>query len=195
MELIKSYITDLLYTLDQLPPEPIERAISILHEARLNQRQVFIMGNGGSAATASHFTFNLGENTRRQGWPNFKVLGLTDNMALLSAYANDEGYENVFVQRLASFISPGDVVIGISSIENSPNVVEAIRLAKKVKATTIGFTGFEKGLLHSLVDINLCVSNRSVEQVEDIHLMMEHLICKALREEVFQPFRRTRASM
>jgi D-sedoheptulose 7-phosphate isomerase len=187
MEIIKSYITDLQSTLDQLSFELIERVITILHEARLNDRQVFIMGNGGSASTASHFACDLGKNTRREGWPNFKVLALTDNMAVFSAYANDEGYENVFVQQLASFIRRGDVVIGISTSGNSPNVVNAIRLAKEVKATTIGLTGFQNGQLCSLVDINLHVSNGCIEQVEDIHLMLEHMICKALRENLSTP--------
>ncbi|HEY5572265.1 MAG TPA: SIS domain-containing protein [Anaerolineales bacterium] len=178
----RKYITELQITLDRLPVETIELVISMLHEARLSNRQIFIMGNGGSASTASHFVCDLGKNTRWRGLPNFRVMGLTDNMALFSALANDEGYENVFAQQLASFIHPGDIVIGISTSGNSANVVNAIKLANQVGAMTIGFTGFDSGQLGPLLDINIHVPSDSIEQVEDIHLMLEHLICKALLE-------------
>jgi D-sedoheptulose 7-phosphate isomerase len=168
--------------LARLPQEPIKEVIMLLHDARINNRQVFIMGNGGSASTASHFVCDLAKNTRKEGWSHFRVIGLTDNMALLSAYANDEGYENVFVQQLASFIQPKDVVIAISTSGNSPNVLEATKLANERKAKTIGFTGFDGGQLGNMVDINLHVPSDNIEQVEDIHLMYEHLICTVLRQ-------------
>ena len=187
MEEIRSYITSLQQTLSQLPLEIIEKVIVVLEGARLNNRKVFILGNGGSASTASHFVCDLAKNTRKAGFPNFRVIGLTDNMAIFSALANDEGYENVFAQQLASFVEPGDVVIGISTSGNSPNVIRAIELANRFKATTIGFTGFDSGLLGSLVDINLHVPSNSIEHVEDIHLVLEHLICKALREKPATP--------
>lgn len=178
----RKYITELQLTLSRLPVDLIERVISILHDTRLRNRQVFIMGNGGSASTASHFVCDLEKNTRRGGWPNFRVIGLTDNMAIFSALANDEGYESVFAQQLASFVQQGDIVIGISTSGNSPNVINAIKLANEMGAKTIGFTGFDSGQLGSLVDINLHVPSNSIEQVEDIHLMFEHLICKTLLE-------------
>jgi D-sedoheptulose 7-phosphate isomerase len=182
MDYVKSYMSKLQETLDYLPLDLLNQVIYILHEARLNRRQIFIMGNGGSAATASHFVADLAKNTRRPGWPDFRVIGLTDNMAIFSALANDEGYENVFVQQLASFVEPEDVVIGISASGNSSNVLRAIDLANQVGAVTIGFTGFNGGILGTLVDIHLHVDSDVIEHVEDIHLMFEHLICKALRE-------------
>jgi D-sedoheptulose 7-phosphate isomerase len=182
MDYVKSYMSKLQETLDYLPLDLLNHVIYILHEARLNRRQIFIMGNGGSAATASHFVADLAKNTRRPGWPDFRVIGLTDNMAIFSALANDEGYENVFVQQLASFVEPEDVVIGISASGNSSNVLRAIDLANQVGAVTIGFTGFNGGILGTLVDIHLHVDSDVIEHVEDIHLMFEHLICKALRE-------------
>ncbi len=102
-------------------------------------------------------------------------------MAIFSAYANDEGYENVFCNQLDSLLMPDDVVVGISASGNSPNVLKAIELANSRGATTIGFTGFNGGRLASIVDVNLNVSSNSIEQVEDIHLMLEHLITKVLR--------------
>lgn len=182
MDYVKSYMSKLQETLEYLPLDLLNQVIYILHEARLNRRQIFIMGNGGSAATASHFVADLAKNTRRPGWPDFRVIGLTDNMAIFSALANDEGYENVFVQQLASFVEPEDVVIGISASGNSSNVLRAIDLANQVGAVTIGFTGFNGGILGTLVDIHLHVASDVIEHVEDIHLMFEHLICKALRE-------------
>lgn len=186
MNFIQSYIGDLKETLDNLSQEEIEQVLDLLHEARLNNQQVFILGNGGSASTASHFVCDLGKNTRVKGSPNFRVMGLSDNMAMFSALANDEGYENVFAQQLANHIQQDDIVIGISTSGNSPNVVNAIRLANSVGAKTIGFTGFDSGELGSLVDIDLHVPSHSIEQVEDIHLVLEHLITKALREKAMQ---------
>ncbi len=178
------YIKELQGTLDLLPIDLVDEAISILHQARVSNRQVFIMGNGGSASTASHFVCDLAKNTKRQGWPHFRVLGLTDNNALLSALANDEGYENVFAQQLASFIQPGDVVIAISASGNSHNVLKAVDLAKTMFATTIGLTGFDGGKLGQMVDLHIHVDSNCIEHVEDIHLMLEHVMTKALREKI-----------
>jgi D-sedoheptulose 7-phosphate isomerase len=183
MNPIIDYIGGLKQALDGLPQGVIAEVVEILHEARLNHQQVFIMGNGGSASTATHFVCDLGKNTRAEGVPNFRVMGLTDNMALFSALANDEGYESVFAQQLASHIRPNDVVIGISTSGNSPNVINAIRLANQIPAKTIGFTGFDSGKLGTLVDIDLHVPSHLIEHVEDIHLVLEHLITKALREK------------
>ena len=182
MNYIQCYLEDLSQTLNRLPEDRIDQIVQILHEARLNNRQVFIMGNGGSASTASHFVCDLGKNTRIKGMPNFRVMGLTDNMAIFSALANDEGYDNVFSQQLASFVCPGDVVIGISASGNSPNVLNAVQLAKGMGAITIGFTGFDGGRLSPMVDFPVRVDSYLIEHVEDIHLMLEHLICKTLRE-------------
>jgi phosphoheptose isomerase len=130
----------------------IEEVIDTLHDARLTGKQVFIMGNGGSASTASHFVCDLAKNTRKEGWPHFKAIGLADNIAIFSAYANDEGYDNVFAQQLASLICTGDIVIGISASGNSPNVLKAMEIAKQHRAKTIGFTGFDGGKLGKMVD-------------------------------------------
>lgn len=186
MNIIQRYIGELKGTLDKLSEEEIDQVIDLLHESRLVNQQVFILGNGGSASTASHFVCDLGKNTRVEGTPNFRVMGLTDNMAMFSALANDEGYESVFAQQLANHIQPEDVVIGISTSGNSKNVIKAIELANEVGAKTIGFTGFDSGLLGSIVDINLHVTSDSIEHVEDIHLVLEHLITQALREKAIE---------
>ena len=181
---ICDYLSSLQATLDLLPLDAIDEAIDLLHTARLEGRQVFILGNGGSASTASHFACDLGKNTRLEGLPHIRVMALTDNVAMFSAYANDEGYENVFVQQLASFVQPHDIVIGISTSGNSPNVVRAIEHANRIGATTLGFTGFDGGKLGRLVNLEIHVTSDCIEQVEDTHLVLEHLICTILRQRI-----------
>jgi D-sedoheptulose 7-phosphate isomerase len=186
MNKIRRYFSELQYILEQLPVEKIDKVITILHDARLSGKQIFIMGNGGSASTASHFVCDLGKNTRQEGFPSFKTIGLADNMAAFSAYANDEGYENVFANQLENLLLRDDVVIGISTSGNSPNVLKAIELANTRGAITIGFTGFDGGELGNMVDLEINVPSDCIEQVEDVHLMLEHVVTKVLREEVQQ---------
>ncbi len=182
MNQVQKYVGELKEVLDLLAAEPVQATIDLLHQARLTGKQIFIMGNGGSASTASHFVCDLAKNTRQVGWLHFKVIGLSDNVAIMSAYANDEGYENVFAQQLANLVQAGDVVIGISTSGNSPNVLRAVEVAHRARATTVGFTGFDAGQLGGMVDIHVHVPSDCIEQVEDIHLMLEHLITKTLRE-------------
>jgi D-sedoheptulose 7-phosphate isomerase len=181
---VDEYFVELKMILDQLDSTQIAETIQRLHEARKAGRQVFIMGNGGSASTASHFVCDLAKNTRKPDWPSFRVIGLADNMAVLSAYANDEGYEDVFANQLDNLVDPHDIVIGISTSGRSSNVLKAINLANGVGATTIGFTGFDAGELGAMVDIHIHVPSSCIEQVEDVHLVLQHAIIKALREIV-----------
>ncbi len=186
MDPVKDYIAQMQQVLGDLPVERINEVIMLLQQARGEGRQIFIMGNGGSASTASHFVADLAKNTRHAGQPDFKVMGLTDNMALLSAYANDEGYENAFARQLANFLRPGDIVIGISTSGNSSNVIQAIDLANQAGAVTVGFTGFNGGMLGTLVDYHLHVPSQVIELVEDVHLMFEHIIVKSLRDQALR---------
>ncbi len=184
MEDIRLYLQQVKETLERLPLDKIQKVIAVLQYARQGGKQVFILGNGGSAATASHFACDLAKGTIMPGQPRLRVMALTDNMPLFSALANDTGYENVFAEQLASFVQPGDVVIGISGSGNSANVLRAIELACSREAITIGFTGFDGGRLKYMVDICLLVPNYCMEQVEDVHLLLEHLICTLIRQEL-----------
>ncbi len=186
MDAYKRYVSELTTTLNQLPWERIDEVATFLYEAWLNNKQVFVMGNGGSAATASHFACDMGKNTVVAGQRRLRILALTDNMALFSAYANDEGYERVFADQLSNFVQEGDVVIGISTSGNSENVIQAIELARACRATTIGWTGHKGGRLASLVDVSLVVPNECIEQIEDVHLILEHMITTYLRERLRQ---------
>jgi D-sedoheptulose 7-phosphate isomerase len=182
MSVIQEYLNELIETLNDLPMDDIERAVDVLQYARLNDKQVFILGNGGSAATASHFACDLGKGTVVPDRPRFRVMALTDNMPLFSALANDYGYERVFAEQLANLVRAGDVVIGISGSGNSVNVLNAIQLARDVGAKTIGLTGFDGGKLKDMVDVCVLVPSHCMEKVEDTHLVLEHLITTAVRE-------------
>ena len=178
--LVTQYIEQVRITLSELPVEKIERMIEILQGARAEKRRVYIFGNGGSAATASHFTCDLNKGATCSGQPRFRAIALTDNLPVITAWANDASYEDIFAEQLENHIEAGDVVIGISGSGNSMNVVNALKLANSRGATTLALTGFDGGKVKDIAQICLAVRNNSVEQVEDIHLLLEHLITTCL---------------
>ena len=179
---VTRYLRELAEVLARLPLGEIHALIDLLHRARLEGRQVFLLGNGGSAATASHFACDLAKNTALDGLPGFRALSLTDNVALMTAWANDTAYDNLFWGQLAPLLCPGDVVIGISASGNSPNVLRAVQMARQAGATTVGLTGFAGGRLKGLVDLAIVVPCQCMEQVEDLHLVLEHAVVTGLRE-------------
>jgi len=185
MGFISSYLAELSSTLDKLPLHQIEKLRDILLQAYRESRQVFIMGNGGSAATASHFACDLAKGTTI-GNPHmrerFKVIALTDNVPLLTAWANDTNCENIFVEQLKNLLEENDVVIAISGSGNSRNVLRAVEYANTKAAITVGLTGFEGGRLKDMVQECLIVPSNSMERIEDVHLILEHLLCSFLRE-------------
>lgn len=178
-----NYLEQLRTTISNLPVEGIEKTINVLHRTRLSGHQVFIMGNGGSASTSTHFVCDLAKNTAYPDLPGFRVIGLADNMAIFSALGNDNGYENVFADQLRNLVRKGDVVIAISTSGNSENVVRAVQLAVETDAFTIGMTGFDGGKLAGLVDIEIRVPSHNIQHVEDVHLALEHMICSALLKQ------------
>jgi len=182
MENIEQYIAEVQGTLNRLSAKVIYNVIGVLEYARANNKRIFIMGNGGSAATSSHFACDLGKGTIQPDRPRFRVIALTDNMPLFSAYANDMGYEHVFSEQLASLVERGDVVIGISGSGNSENVLKAIKLANSMGAITIGMTGFDGGKLKGLADLCLHVPSSCMGQAEDVHVILVHLMCTCLRK-------------
>ncbi len=178
------YVAGLKRTLDNLPWERVERVVDVLDAARLAGSRVFIFGNGGSASTASHMACDLGKNTVMPGTPRLRTLSLNDNMALFSALGNDYGYENVFVEQLHNLVDTGDVVIAISASGNSPNVLKAVALAGERGATTVGLCGYAGGKLAKMVDHAIIAENDCIEQVEDIHVILEHMITSAMRQRM-----------
>jgi len=150
--LAAEYVADFQAILATLDLVALVRIVDRLRVARDAGRTVFVAGNGGSAATASHWVNDLAKATQRSGQRAFRVVGLADNVSWLTALANDEGYERVFAGQLENFVGPGDVVAVISASGNSPNVLRAVELARGRGAITIGFVGFDGGKLRGLVD-------------------------------------------
>jgi len=167
---------ELRRTLEEIAIEKVERIVQMIYEAYRNNKYVFIMGNGGSASTASHFACDLGKGTICEGKPRFRVMSLNDNMPLITALSNDFGYERVFIEQLMNLVNPGDLVISITGSGNSPNILRAVEYAKNQGAKTIGLIGFGGGKLQGMVDEHITVSNNNYGQVEDIHLILSHAI-------------------
>lgn len=175
------YIQTLVKELNSIPMEKVAEIGEILRETRMSHRQVFVFGNGGSAATASHIACDFAKNTRQADQPRLKVISLGDALAALTAYANDEGYENVFSEPLLSLGESGDVALAISGSGNSANVLKAVEAARRKGMKTIGLTGFKGGKLKEMVDVCLVVESDSMERVEDVHLIIEHILTGLLR--------------
>lgn len=172
-----SYLSEILARLDR---QQIARFIDALLEARGRGATVFFLGNGGSAATASHFQNDL---TRWRENP-MRIISLTDNVAVLTAISNDYGYVHVFRMQLENLLLPGDVVVAISASGNSPNVISAVEYAVSKGAVTVGLTGFDGGRLAELVDINVHAPTLPGEYgpAEDVHMILDHLIVSFLWE-------------
>jgi D-sedoheptulose 7-phosphate isomerase len=148
----------------------------MLYRAYRNEKQVFTLGNGGSASTASHMAADLGKNTIGPNMRRFRVISLNDNTAMLTALANDLGYENVFREQLQNLIRPGDLLIAISASGNSANVVNAIRYAQAQCAETACLLGFDGGDAAQLVDVAIVVPSDHYGVVEDVHLITNHIL-------------------
>ena len=178
------YIASLQPVLADLAAADFRQVEAILLRARDEGRTVFIIGNGGSAATASHMANDLNKGAAVAGQRRFRALALTDNVPLITAWANDTQYEQIFVEQMANFFHPGDVLIAISGSGNSPNIIAALEWARNEGAVTIGLTGGNGGRLLGLVDCCLLVPSNRMEQIEDMHLVLAHAICVSLRNRI-----------
>ncbi len=184
MEEIRQYLTEVQQVLGRIPLEALEEAIDVLLSAAYVGSTVFIMGNGGSAATASHFACDLAKGAIVPGGPRFRAIALTDNVPLITAWSNDVAYEDIFAEQLCNLMGRGDVVVAFSGSGNSPNVLRAVALARQQGGITIGFSGFDGGRLSRIVDVPVVVSCHCMEQIEDVHLVLCHLTTTALRQRL-----------
>ncbi|MFQ6103406.1 MAG: SIS domain-containing protein [Candidatus Glassbacteria bacterium] len=181
---ISQYLTMLTDTLSMVNAKEVAKTIEILATAREGGGKIFICGNGGSAATASHFACDLAKGTMEYGNKPFKVIPLTDNVPLITAWANDSDYSKIFAMQLEPLVDDGDVVIGISGSGNSPNVVNAIEAGNLHGAVTIGLVGFDGGSIKRVAGHSVHVVSFNMQQVEDVHMILVHLIASALRDEL-----------
>jgi len=178
------YLEDFSRLVLLLDQEAVARITRRLTQARDSGATIYVAGNGGSAAIASHWVNDLGKATKASGHRPLRVMGLSDNISWLTALANDEGYERVFAGQLENFARPGDVLIVISSSGNSLNLVRAVELAKSSGVFTIGFLGFDGGVLRKQLDdcIVLETDKGAYGLVEPAHDMLCHLLTKCLTE-------------
>jgi len=176
----QAYLDEASRTLSRLPLDILDRIYGILCEAYREDRQVILMGNGGSAALASHFAVDLGKGTVSDGKPRFRVVSIVDNTPVMTAYANDFSYADVFSEQIRSLVRPGDVVFGISGSGNSPNVLNGLRAAREAGATTVVLTGYQGGKAIDLADVTLVVPSNDMQHIEDCHLSLTHLYMQAM---------------
>ena len=176
MDNTQSYLDRLRMALDGLPSDRLGQLGEMLYGAYRNEKQVFTLGNGGSASTASHMAADIAKNTIGPNMRRFRVLSLNDNTAMLTALANDLGYEHVFREQLQNLIRPGDLLIALSASGNSPNVLNAIRYAQAQCAQVAGILGFGGGEASQLVDVPIVVPSEHYGVVEDVHLIINHII-------------------
>ena len=182
---IPQYFKDLKKTIDNLPHPDIEKIRAELLRAYHAQRTVFVFGNGGSAATASHMVCDLGKGTTmvpRQ--KRFRIVSLTDNVPTLTAWANDVGYEYIFAEQLTGIVQPNDVVFAISGSGNSPNILRGLEVARKERGVVLGLTGYEGGKMRPLCDVCAVVPSDNMQIIEDMHHSIAHALFTAIRCEL-----------
>lgn len=178
---IGAYLSELHEAMQAVLTPALDEAVAVLQSARRRGSTVYFCGNGGSASTASHFALDLAKNTRHAERGRFRTVCFADNVGLVTAWSNDDGYEQVFVEQARTMLRPGDVLVAISGSGNSPNVLRAAEYARSLDCPVIALIGFDGGRLREVADVALVVPGRNIEQAEDGHLILNHAICTAIK--------------
>src|SRR5215510_2252501 len=165
----RRYLDEGRSVIERIPVETVDRIYALLRDAWDQDRQVILMGNGGSAALASHFAVDLGKGTVAPGRRRFRVVSIVDNTPVMTAYANDFSYADVFAEQIRTLARAGDVVFGISGSGNSPNVLNGLKAARQAGATTVVMTGYKGGKAIELADVTLVVPSDDMQHIEDSH--------------------------
>ena len=179
---ITDYIRDQKAALDSIDPEQVARLIDQFRQALSQETQVFVFGNGGSAANASHFVTDLGKGASDKIGTRFRCFSLNDNVSWMTALGNDYSYEDVFLRQLINFAKPGDIVLAMSVSGDSPNVVKAFTWARANRMKTIALVGAKQGRLAELADHCLIINSEHYGKVEDAHMGICHMLCYAFIE-------------
>lgn len=187
MKLIKTYLEETIDILKNIPVADIQVVVDVLEQARLAGNTIFLIGNGGSGATASHFANDIVKNTGQKGKPQVKCVALTDNMPIIMAIANDWDYSRIFVEQLKPLAQPGDVLIGFSGSGNSPNLVKAMEWASENGVAVIVLGGRDGGKMKALADVSVIVPTDSMAQIEDAHMLITHMIYLSLMGDTRSP--------
>ncbi len=174
----KNYVTYLEKSIDSVDVSQVETFINLLYDAYKTRKMVFVIGNGGSAATASHLAQDLAKGTRTnlEQKDRIKALSLTDNLPFVTALGNDDGYDTIFEQQLRTFASPGDILVSISGSGNSPNIIRAVEWATKNELITVGVTGFNGGKLKTISKYSVHVPLNDMCTSESIHSIIFHYV-------------------
>jgi len=183
-DFVSRYMNDLDRLLGETDLEAVGRVGELLWDAYLNDRTIFIIGNGGSAATASHMACDLGKGATVAGKRRLRVMSLTDNVAWMTAIGNDIGYEKLFTEQLANLAAPGALLVAFTASGNSPNILDALRWAKEKDMVSIAVLGFDGGAAAGLADLPLVFRSRNYGLVEDAHLILEHALSQWLRQRI-----------
>jgi D-sedoheptulose 7-phosphate isomerase len=181
-EYVESYLNEAHAIFDVYKRAEFAKAMDLMWSAYKQDKQIFIFGNGGSAGTSNHMVNDLSKGSAIEGKKRLRVIGLADNMSLLTAYANDCGYESIFEEQLKNLLNPGDICVAISASGNSPNVVRAVEYAKKMQAKVISLVGFSGGKIKPLSDVALYFKTNNYGICEDAQLMFSHLSSQWLRQ-------------
>lgn len=184
MDQIEFYLQDVSKLLQGLPVGQLKGLVDRLLAAYDEGRQVFLLGNGGSASTCSHMVNDFQKCIYLAGNKTFKCMSLTDNVALITAWANDTAYEHIFAEQLRPWVQDGDLVICVSGSGNSPNVLKAAVLAKEAGAYVVGLAGYQGGKLAPLCDEALVVPCDNMQRIEDCHMVILHLLFWRMLQEV-----------
>jgi D-sedoheptulose 7-phosphate isomerase len=171
------YKAGVLQAIETIDLERVTEAIEILARARDEDRRIFVCGNGGSASTASHFVCDMVKGASFNRQKRFRIMALTDSLPTITAYSNDVSYECIFVEQLKNFAEPGDVLVAISGSGNSPNVLRAVEYANGIGCRTIALSGRNGGKLAPLAELNIQASNPHMGRIEDVHMIVVHMIC------------------
>jgi D-sedoheptulose 7-phosphate isomerase len=184
--ILNSYFDDVVQTIRNMPVATMDRIVEALMQAYASNRMIYLFGNGGSAALASHFACDLGKGTANGSGKRFQVLALTDNVPLITAWANDARYEDIFAEQLMNFVRPDDIAFAISGSGRSPNVLKALKVAREAGALTVGLTGFQGGEMKGLCDLCVVVPSDNMQIIEDLHLSVTHAVFTAVRAKICQ---------
>jgi len=164
----------------------VDRMVEAVWRGYEEGRTLFLFGNGGSAALASHFACDIGKGTIAGKRKRLKTVALTDNVALITAWANDKAYDAIFAEQLESLAEKGDIALAISGSGNSPNMIRGLEAARRLGAQTLLLTGFDGGRAKPLADLCLVVPSDSMQLIEDAHLCATHAIFLAIRQRMMQ---------
>lgn len=181
---INGYLTDVSDLVRRVDSNAVARVLEVIYDAYQNEKTIFIFGNGGGAATASHLVCDLAKGTVGWGPKRLRAVSLSDNVPLITAWANDTDYQNTFGEQLRNFVRKGDVVLALSGSGQSPNVINGLKVAAEFGAIGILFSGFDGGKAREAAQLAVLAPSNNMQQIEDVHLILCHIIMHCLKERL-----------